>query len=78
LEIDKLLVRYLSSQTVTAQKLPYLNIGMDFAHEIFPLFFKILRHYCSRISTPDIASPKCIRNRPQPKAQKNLKKSKKI
>ncbi len=46
LEIDKILIRYFSSQTVTAQKLLYLGVGMDFALLIFPLFSSSLRRSC--------------------------------
>jgi len=37
LEIDKILIRYFSSQTATTQKLLYLAVGMDFALKIFPI-----------------------------------------
>jgi len=38
LEIDKILIRYFSSQTATAQKLPCLHFGTHFALPIFFVF----------------------------------------
>jgi hypothetical protein len=81
LEIDKILIRYFSSQTVTAQKLLYLTVGIDFAYQIFSIFSNDINSSCIKSSAPHITCLNALGRTRKPAPKKNhnkLKKSKSL